>query len=426
HHRLDRAFGGGVVRMPGLSALTGGAPDEDGVPQASAQQLPHEIEGGVHVHPEHLFQRGGGDARDRRGAVDPGRMHQQMHLAEPLASSSHGLDAALLDRKIGANRNGSLRRWVRAVLASHAHALLQKGLCDPAADSAGSPGHQGRAPGEVRIGRKHCPFFAHMVQVGEVLEALIIFVATYIFLAGTELPFLKLDRPGGAVAGAVAMVALGVLTPEQVYRDAISWDTLVLLLGMMVITSVMARAGIFRWIAWVALRRAHGPRAVLAVLVLVAGGLSALLVNDTVCVMCTPLVLALVEAAALPPLPYLLGLAFASNAGSVATLTGNPQNMLIGTLSGIAYAQFGKALLLFFEGLLWVVHGVAQAGIAERIHGGLGPLLGSDAPQQAIRFGLFSAAACQLVARLPFVLLAAHWVPMLAEPRVICLSLALV
>src|SRR5205085_11731395 len=97
---------------------------------------------------------------------------------------------------------------------------------------------------------------------------------------------------------------------------------------------------------WVALRRAHGPRALLAVLVLVAGTLSALLVNDTVCVMCTPLVVALVEAAALPALPYLLGLAFSSNAGSVATLTGNPQNMLIGTLSGISYAQFSKALLL--------------------------------------------------------------------------------
>jgi len=185
-----------------------------------------------------------------------------------------------------------------------------------------------------------------MVQLREVLAALIIFVATYLFLAGAELPFLKLDRPGGAVAGGVAMVALGVLTPAQVYRDAISWDTLVLLLGMMVITSVMARAGIFRWIAWVALRRAHGPRALLAVLVLVAGTLSALLVNDTVCVMCTPLVVALVEAAALPALPYLLGLAFSSNAGSVATLTGNPQNMLIGTLSGISYAQFSKALLL--------------------------------------------------------------------------------
>jgi len=97
-----------------------------------------------------------------------------------------------------------------------------------------------------------------MLQLGEVLAALIIFVATYLFLAGAELPFLTLDRPGGAVAGAVAMVAFGVLTPKPVYRDAINWDTLVLLLGMMVIASVMARAAIFRWISWAALRRAHG------------------------------------------------------------------------------------------------------------------------------------------------------------------------
>jgi len=357
-----------------------------------------------------------------------------------------------------------------------------------------------------------------MLQVREVIAALIIFIATYLFLAGAELPFLELDRPGGAVAGAVAMVAFGVLTPDQVYREAISWDTLVLLLGMMVITSVMARASIFRWISWVALRRAHGPRALLAILVLVAGTLSALLVNDTVCLMCTPLVLALVEAAALPALPYLLGLAFASNAGSVATLTGNPQNMLIGTLSGISYARFSAALivpallslgavlgalllvfrrelafrrlsvdvpppaldrrlallcagalafvvagfllgyrlswtamtgaalllvlsrqppremfaqvdgtlLLFFAGLFVVTHGVAQAGIAESIHARLAPLLGDDATQQTLRFGLFTVAACQLGSNVPFVLLAAHWIPKLADPHLGWLSLALV
>jgi Na+/H+ antiporter NhaD/arsenite permease-like protein len=357
-----------------------------------------------------------------------------------------------------------------------------------------------------------------MLQLGEVLAALIIFVATYLFLAGAELPFLKLDRPGGAVAGAVAMVAFGVLTPEQVYREAISWDTLVLLLGMMVITSVMARAAIFRWISWAALRRAHGPRALLAILVLVSGALSALLVNDTVCVMCTPLVLALVESAALPALPYLLGLAFASNAGSAATLTGNPQNMLIGTVSGISYAQFSKAmllpaalslgavllvllaafrrelawrpisvdlpapaldrrlawlcagalafvlagfllgyslawtamtgaavllalsrqppkemfaqvdgtLLLFFSGLFVVIHGVGQAGIAERIHAALAPFLGDNAAQQTLRFSAFTIAACQLVSNVPFVLLAAKWVPKMADPHLGWLSLALV
>ena len=308
------------------------------------------------------------------------------------------------------------------------------------------------------------------------LPALIIFLATYLFLIGGRLPFLRLDRPGAAVAGAAAMVAFGVLTPAQVYREAINWDTLVLLLGMMVITSVMARAGLFRWVSFFALRRAHGPQALLAVLVTVTGVLSALLVNDTVCVMCTPLVVALIDAAALPALPYLLGLAFASNAGSVATLTGNPQNMLIGTLSAIPYAQFSKALLLpavsalgavlvillvafrrelavrkaqgpfgiavpaptvdravallcllglafvlagfllgyslawtaltgaalllvasrlppreifaqvdgtlllFFAGLFVVTHGVAQAGIAERIHTGLAPFLGDQPP----------------------------------------------
>ena len=356
----------------------------------------------------------------------------------------------------------------------------------------------------------------------EVITALVIFIATYVFLIGAELPFLKLDRPGGAVAGAVAMVALGVLTPSEVYRDAINWDTLVLLLGMMVITSVMARAAIFRWVSWAALRRARGPETLLVILVVVAGGLSALLVNDTICVMCTPVVLALIDAAALPPLPYLLALAFASNAGSVATLTGNPQNMLIGTLSGIPYAQFSKALLLpalvalgsvlivllltfrkeltkrkeqgpltidvpappldrklavlcvaalafvlagfllgyslawtamtgaalllaasrappkemfarvdgtlllFFAGLFVVTHGVAQAGITERIHAAIAPALGDNAVQQTFRFGAFTVAACQLVSNVPFVLLAAHWIPKLADPHLSWLSLALV
>jgi Na+/H+ antiporter NhaD/arsenite permease-like protein len=358
-----------------------------------------------------------------------------------------------------------------------------------------------------------------MLDVDEVLTALVIFIATYVFLIGAELPFLKLDRPGGAVAGAVAMVAFGVVGPDEVWRDAINWDTIILLLGMMIITSVMARAAIFRWVSWAALRKAHGPRALLAVLVVVAGGMSALLVNDTICVMLTPLVVALIDAAALPAAPYLLALAFASNAGSVATETGNPQNMLIGTLSGIPYAHFSRALLvpallslacvlavllltfrkeltksklltfdvapppldrklavlcvgalafvltgflrghslpwtamigaalllaasrvspkemfaqvdgtllLFFAGLFVVTHGVAHAGITERIHAALSPAFGDDAMQQTYRFGAFTVVACQLVSNVPFVLLAAHWIPKMADPHLSWLSLALV
>ena len=99
------------------------------------------------------------------------------------------------------------------------------------------------------------------------LPAAIIFVATYLFLVGAELPFLKLDRPGGALAGAVAMVAFGVLTPRAGLRDAINWDTLVLLLGMMVITSVMSRAGIFRLVELVRAAPRARPETLLAALV---------------------------------------------------------------------------------------------------------------------------------------------------------------
>jgi Na+/H+ antiporter NhaD/arsenite permease-like protein len=351
-----------------------------------------------------------------------------------------------------------------------------------------------------------------------VIAALLIFIVTYVVLAGARLPGLRLDRPGAALAGAVAMVCARVLTPTQVYFEAISWDTLGLLLGMMIVCSAMEQAGLFGWVAYAALKRAHGRRALLAVVVAVVGVLSALLVNDTVCVMCTPLVLALVEAAELPALPYLLGVCFAANAGSVATLTGNPQNMLIGTLSHISYGRFAAALilpallslacvlgvllvafrrelrgplaakevpppvvrwgqailclavltlilggfllgyslawtalsgaallavfsrvpprellgrvdgslLLFFAGLFVVIHGVAQAGIAERIHAGLAPFFGTTAGQQVFRFGLFTVAACQLVSNVPFVLLAAQWVPKLADPQLQWLSLALV
>jgi len=180
----------------------------------------------------------------------------------------------------------------------------------------------------------------------QAIPALAIFIATYFFLTGLRVPRLGLDRTGAALSGAVAMVVFGVVGADQVALQAINWDTILLLLGMMILSSALARAGVFKWVSHAALKRAHGARGLLALLVLVAGGLSALMVNDTVCLMCTPLVVALIDDAKLPPWPFLLGLAFASNAGSVATPTGNPQNMVIATLSGIPFAGFTAALIL--------------------------------------------------------------------------------
>ncbi|MBS2023532.1 MAG: anion permease [Deltaproteobacteria bacterium] len=178
------------------------------------------------------------------------------------------------------------------------------------------------------------------------LTALVIFLATYVFLAGEKVPFLKLDRPGGAVAGAVAMVLFGVVTPSDVVARAFNWDPILLRLGMMILASCMARTGLFKWVSWQVLARAGSARSLLTGLVLISGVLSALLVNDTVCLMCTPLVVALIDDARLPPWPFVLALAFGSNAGSVATPTGNPQNMLVATLSGMGYVPFTRALLL--------------------------------------------------------------------------------
>lgn len=183
--------------------------------------------------------------------------------------------------------------------------------------------------------------------------ALVIFLLTYVFIAGARLPFLKLDRPGGALLGAVLMVVAGVVTPAEVFnhsespsRHAVDLDTLILLLGMMLIAAYLAQAAFFRTCGAYTVRLAHTPRRLLVAVTAISAFLSAFLVNDTVCLMLTPLVLAVVEDARLPPVPYLLAVCMGSNSGSVATFTGNPQNMLIQGASGLSYASFAAYMAL--------------------------------------------------------------------------------
>ena len=176
------------------------------------------------------------------------------------------------------------------------------------------------------------------------LVAIAIFALTYLLISGRRLKVLPLNRPAAALLGTVLMVATGVLTPEEAYR-AVDYDTLVLLLGMMLIAAYLFLAGFFDWAADWVLRVAKSPEALLCYVVLASGVLSALLVNDTVCLMLTPLVVAVMVRGKLPLAPYLLALAMSANIGSVATLVGNPQNMIIGHLSGIPFARFSASLL---------------------------------------------------------------------------------
>jgi Na+/H+ antiporter NhaD/arsenite permease-like protein len=181
---------------------------------------------------------------------------------------------------------------------------------------------------------------AHLQQE---ITAILIFSFTYLLISGRRLKVLPLNRPAAALLGTVLMVATGVMTPERAYR-AVDYDTLILLLGMMLIAAYLFMAGFFDWAADWILRVAPTPRRLLLYLIITSGLLSALLVNDTVCLMLTPLVVAVMVRGKLPLPPYLLALAMSANIGSVATLVGNPQNMIIGTLSKMPFLRFTAAL----------------------------------------------------------------------------------
>jgi len=171
-----------------------------------------------------------------------------------------------------------------------------------------------------------------------------IFAITYVLISGRQLKVLPLNRPAAALLGAVLMIATGVMTPERAYR-AINYDTLVLLLGMMLISAYLYLAHFFEWAAELVRNFSRTPAHLLLYVTLTSGTLSALLVNDTVCLMLTPLVVAVIRRGKLPLLPYLVALSTSANIGSVATLVGNPQNMIIGHFSHISFPEFSRSLL---------------------------------------------------------------------------------
>jgi Na+/H+ antiporter NhaD/arsenite permease-like protein len=168
-----------------------------------------------------------------------------------------------------------------------------------------------------------------------------IFIATYAVVAVGKVPVYRIDRAGAALLGGSLMLAIGVLTPQEAYR-AIDFDTITLLLGMMIVVANLRVCGFFRLVTdWIA-THVRRPFALLVAIALASGTLSAFLVNDTICLVMTPLVLELVTAVKRNPIPYLLAVATASNIG--ATITGNPQNIIIASLSQIPYGVFAGKL----------------------------------------------------------------------------------
>jgi Na+/H+ antiporter NhaD/arsenite permease-like protein len=169
--------------------------------------------------------------------------------------------------------------------------------------------------------------------------AVVIFALTYIAIAGRRLRILPVGRPAAGLFGAAACVAFGVLSPSQAYA-AIDGDTIILLLAMMILAAHLDHAGFFEWGAAQALRYARTPQRLLTWVVAGAGIASAFLVNDSVCLMMTPLVVKLIRRGRLGPTLFLMALATSANIGSVMTFVGNPQNMIVGSLSEIPFSTY--------------------------------------------------------------------------------------
>lgn len=190
---------------------------------------------------------------------------------------------------------------------------------------------------------------------------LAVFAATYLVVAFPHLGGLRLTRPAAALAGAVAMVTIGGLPLHQAYA-AVDLDVLAFLLGVLLLVGYLELAGVFAWAATAVVARARSPQYLLAAVVLVSGVASAFVMNDTVCVVLTPLVLVAVRRLGFRPLPYLLAVALASNVGSAMAITGNPQNMIVGLASGIGFGPFLAALAPAALGGLAIVYGVVRVG----------------------------------------------------------------
>jgi Na+/H+ antiporter NhaD/arsenite permease-like protein len=199
------------------------------------------------------------------------------------------------------------------------------------------------------------------------VAALTLFAITYVLISARRLGVLKIDRPAGALLGAVACVTFGVIGPDEAIA-AVDGRTLLLLFGMMSLGACLDADGFFARAVEQLAHRFHEPRRLLAAIVWGSGLLSALLTNDAVCVLGTPIVVGLIRTRELPPLPFLLALATAANTGSAATLVGNPQNMLCAALGGLDYLDHLLLVGPVTAIALAVNHGLLLLGFRRALH----------------------------------------------------------
>lgn len=159
-----------------------------------------------------------------------------------------------------------------------------------------------------------------------------------IFTLGKS-PIFRVDRAGAAIIGAVATVGLGILSYEEATL-AVDFKTIIILFSMMILVANLKLAGFFEFIGDAVCQRVGSKKQLLFAIIMASGIMSAVAINDIVCLLFTPVVLLICRKTQCNPLPHLLGIAMASNIGSASTLLGNPQNILVGSLSGMPFGNY--------------------------------------------------------------------------------------
>jgi Na+/H+ antiporter NhaD/arsenite permease-like protein len=168
---------------------------------------------------------------------------------------------------------------------------------------------------------------------------LLILILTYIGMAAGRIAWLQVDRTGIALLAVIALLASGEMTLDD-FGSAVDLPTLAFLFAMMIISAQFAESGFIDLCARTITETRHGTATLLALTVAIGGGLSAILANDILIVAIAPLLIAGAQSRGLDPRPLVIALAAATNAGSAATLIGNPQNILIGALGRLDFWIF--------------------------------------------------------------------------------------
>lgn len=214
------------------------------------------------------------------------------------------------------------------------------------------------------------------------LRGALVFAFTYLLVATRRLRWIKVDRAGGALLGAFVALALGELTFDEAVR-AVDHRTIVLLFAVMGLGGFLSVDGFFERLAPRLERSVRTRARLLGVVVWGAGLLAAVVTNDAVCVVGAPPLVAWIERWRLPRLPFLLALATGANTGSVATLVGNPQNMLCASLGGLRFAPFLLHLAPVALVGLTLNHAILHALYRRELTGELGPAAAAPADRQA-------------------------------------------